>query len=119
MSPSLISHLCFKLCWPIIIINNKCNKIRRVTKTLYLLQSHKFSNENIQATLACPKCEEIFKKEFPLDLEGQIREFKCPVCNSASEADLPSKGIEQQKEFEGDLYEVGDENIEEEIDESI
>jgi Zn finger protein HypA/HybF involved in hydrogenase expression len=90
-----------------------------MTKTLYLLQSHKFSNENIQATLACPKCEVIFKKEFPLDLEGQITEFKCPVCNSASEADLPSKGIEQQKEFEGDLYEVGEENIEEEIDESI
>lgn len=65
-----------------------------MTKTLYLLQGHKFRNENIEATLACPKCEEIFKKEFPLDLEGQITEFKCPVCNSASEADLPSKGIE-------------------------
>ena len=48
-----------------------------------------------------------FQKEFPLDIEGQITEFKCPVCNSASEADLPSKGIEEQKEFEGDLYEVG------------
>jgi hypothetical protein len=54
-----------------------------------------------------------FQKEFPLDIEGQITEFKCPVCNSASEADLPSKGIEEQKEFEGDLYEVGEENIEE------
>ena len=88
-----------------------------MTKTLYLLQSHKFS-DNIQATLACPKCEEIFKKEFPLDLEGQITEFKCPVCNSASEADLTSKGTEEQKEFEGDLYEVGEENIEVEFDES-
>jgi hypothetical protein len=58
-----------------------------------------------------------FQKEFPLDIEGQITEFKCPVCNSASEADLPSKGIEEQKEFEGDLYEVGEENIEE-FDES-
>ena len=84
-----------------------------MTKTLYLLQSHKFSNENIKATLACPKCKEIFKKEFPSELEGQITEFKCPVCNSTSEADLPSKDIEEQKEFEGDLYEVGEENIEE------
>lgn len=100
------------------IINNKSNKIRRMTKTLYLLQGHKFRNENIEATLACPKCEEIFKKEFPLDLEGQITEFKCPVCNSPSEADLPSKGIELQEEFEGDLYETGEENTEEESDES-
>ena len=88
-------------------------------KTLYLLQSHKFSYENIQATLVCPKCDEVFKKEFPLDLEGQITEFKCPVCSSASEADLPSKGLEQQEEFEGDLYEGGEENNEEEeFDES-
>ena len=90
-----------------------------MTKTLYLLQSHKFGNENIQATLLCPKCNQVFKKEFPLDLEGQITEFKCPVCSSASEADLPSKGLEQQEEFEGDLYEVGEEdNIDEEFDES-
>jgi len=83
------------------------------------LQSHKFGNENIEATLVCPKCDENFKKEFPLDLEGQITEFKCPVCNSTSEADIPSKGLDQQEEFEGDLYEVGEEdNIEEEYDES-
>jgi Zn finger protein HypA/HybF involved in hydrogenase expression len=88
------------------------------TKTLYLLQAHKFGYENIEATLACPKCEEIFKKEFPLDLEGQITEFKCPVCNSASEADLPSKRLEQQEEFEADLYEVGEDNSEEEFDKS-
>ena len=90
-----------------------------MTKTLYLLQSHKFGNENIEATLVCPKCDEVFIKEFPLDLEGQITEFKCPVCSSASEAHLPSKGLEQQEEFEGDLYEVGEEdNIDEEFDES-
>jgi hypothetical protein len=59
-----------------------------------------------------------FQKNFPLDLEGQITEFKCPVCNSASEADLPSKGLEEQEEFEGDLYEVGEESNEAEFDES-
>ena len=85
---------------------------------MYLLQSHKFGNENIQATLVCPKCDGVFKKEFLLDLEGQITEFKCPVCSFANEADLPSRGIEQREEFEGDLYEVGEENIEEEFDES-
>ena len=89
-----------------------------MTKPLFLLQSHKFSNDNIETTLVCPKCDEVFKKEFPLDLEGQITEFKCPVCSAASEADLPSKGIEQREEFEGDLYKVGEENIEEEFDES-
>jgi hypothetical protein len=45
-------------------------------------------------------------------------EFKCPICNSASEADLPSKRIEKHKEFEGDLYQVGEE-ITEEFDDSI
>ena len=71
------------------------------------------------SNVSVSKCDEVFKKEFPLDLEGQITEFKCPVCSSASEADLPSKGLEQQEEFEGDLYEVGEENTEEEeFDES-
>lgn len=84
-----------------------------MTTNLFLLQTHKFSNENIQATLVCPKCDEVFKKEFPLDLEGQIIEFKCSVCNSAGEADLPYKGVEEREEFEGDLAEVEEENIEE------
>lgn len=26
----------------------------------------------------CPKCDQVFKKEFPIDLEGQIIGFKCP-----------------------------------------
>jgi len=82
------------------------------------LQSHRFGTENIEATLACPKCEGIFKKQFPLDLEGQITEFKCPVCNSPGEADLPSRDLEQQEEFEGDLFEGGEEDTEEESDES-
>ena len=58
-----------------------------------------------------------FQKRIPFR-SRRIIEFKCPVCSSASEADLPSKGLEQQEEFEGDLYEVGEENIEEELDES-
>ncbi|HEY9399296.1 MAG TPA: hypothetical protein VIP29_05305 [Nitrososphaeraceae archaeon] len=74
-----------------------------MTTNLFLLQSHKFSNENIQGTLVCPKCDEVFKKEFPLDLEGQIIEFKCSVCNSPGEADLPYKGVEEREEFEGIL----------------
>jgi len=70
------------------------------------------------SNFGCPKCDEVFKKKFPLDLEGQITEFKCPVCSTASEADLPSKDIEQREEFEGDLYEGGEEDIEEDFDES-
>lgn len=49
-----------------------------MTKSLFLLVSHKFSNENMEATLVCPKCDQVFKKEFPIDLEGQIIGFKCP-----------------------------------------
>ena len=60
-----------------------------MTNTIFRLQSHKFSADNIQTTLVCSKCDEVFSKEFPLDLEGQTIEFKCPVCNSAGEADLP------------------------------
>jgi len=62
-----------------------------MTNTIFRLQSHKFSTDNIQTTLVCSKCDEVFSKEFPLDLEGQTIEFKCPVCNSAGEADLPYK----------------------------
>jgi hypothetical protein len=58
----------------------------RMTSTLFRLQSNRFSTDNIQATLVCSKCTEVFSKEFPLDLEGQTIEFKCPVCNSAGEA---------------------------------
>jgi hypothetical protein len=73
----------------------------------------------MEATLACPKCEEIFKKEFPLDLEGQITEFKCPICNSLSEDDLPIRGLKEKEEFEGYLFEGGEDNIEDDFDESI
>ena len=40
--------------------------------SIFLLQSHKFSNDNIEATLVCLKCDEVFKKDFPIDLEVQM-----------------------------------------------
>ena len=83
-----------------------------MTKPLFILRSHKFSNDNIETTLVCPKCDEVFKKEFPIDLEGQITEFKCPICDSSGEADLPYKSIEERRQFEGDLPELEEENIE-------
>ncbi|HEU0144203.1 MAG TPA: hypothetical protein VFQ47_05420, partial [Nitrososphaera sp.] len=51
-----------------------------LANSTFRVQSHKFSQENIQTTLVCSKCDEVFSKEFPLDLEGQTIEFKCPVC---------------------------------------
>jgi DNA-directed RNA polymerase subunit RPC12/RpoP len=68
-----------------------------MTNTIFRLQSHKFSTDNIQTTLVCSKCDEVFSKEFPLDLEGQTIEFKCPVCNSGGEADLPIKALKREK----------------------
>src|SRR5919106_710525 len=47
-----------------------------MTNTIFRLQSHKFSTDNIQTTLVCSKCDEVFSKEFPLDLEGQTIELK-------------------------------------------
>lgn len=83
-----------------------------MTKPLFLLQSHKFSNDNIETTLVCPKCDEVFKKEFPIDLEGQITEFKCPVCYNSGEADLPYKGIEERELVDEDPVEIEEDNIE-------
>ncbi len=71
-----------------------------------MLQSHKFSNDNIEATLVCLKCDEVFKKDFPVDLEGQTIQFKCPVCNAVGEADLPYKKIEERQELEEDFGEI-------------
>src|SRR5919197_1463366 len=51
-----------------------------LANTSFRVQAHKFSQDNIQTTLVCSKCDEVFSKEFPLDLEGQTIEFKCPVC---------------------------------------
>ena len=76
-----------------------------MTKALFLLQSHKFSTENIEGTLICSKCDEVFTKEFPLDLEGQTIEFRCPVCNFAGEADIPYKPVEEREKLDEDLIE--------------
>jgi hypothetical protein len=89
-----------------------------MTKGLFLLQSHKFSNDNIEGTLVCLKCDEVFTKQFPLGLEGETIEFKCPVCNSAGEADIPYKPVEEREELEEDLTELEQEG-EEEFDEII
>ena len=82
-------------------------------KSTFLLQSHKFSNDNIDATLVCLKCHEVFKKDFPVDLEGQTIQFKCPVCSSVGEADLPYKKTEERKEIEEDFGEAEQENSDE------
>lgn len=82
-----------------------------MTKGLFLLQSHKFSTENFEGTLVCSKCNEVFTRQFPLDLEGQTIEFRCPVCNSAGEADIPYKPVEEREELEEDLTELEQEDM--------
>ena len=85
--------------------------------TIFRIQSHKFSQDSIQTTQVCSKCDEIFSKEFPLDLEGQTIEFKCPVCGAVGEADLPYKSAEEREEFEEDFEEVEEEASDDEFDE--
>ncbi|MDX1373233.1 MAG: hypothetical protein R3321_12220 [Nitrososphaeraceae archaeon] len=80
---------------------------------VFRVQSHKFTQDYIQATLVCSKCDEVFSKEFLLDLEGQTTEFKCPVCSVIGEADLPYKTAEEREEFDDDLDEVEEENNDE------
>jgi phage FluMu protein Com len=82
-----------------------------MTKGLFLLQSHKFSTENFEGTLVCSKCNEVFTRQFPLNLEGQTIEFRCPVCNSAGEADIPYKPVEEREELEEDLTELEQEDM--------
>jgi hypothetical protein len=81
-----------------------------MSKGLFLLQSHKFSTENIEGTLVCSKCDEVFTKQFPIDVEGQTIEFRCPVCNSAGEADIPFKPVEEREQLEEDLTELEQED---------
>jgi hypothetical protein len=71
-----------------------------MSSTVFKLQSNKFSTDSIRTSLACPKCQEIFSKEFPLDLEGQTIEFKCPVCLSGGESDLPYKNPEEKENLD-------------------
>ena len=70
-----------------------------MVNTIFRVQSHKFTQENIQTTLVCSNCDEVFTKEFLLDLEGQTIEFKCPVCGNLGEADIPYKTAEEREEF--------------------
>jgi len=84
-----------------------------MTKGLFLLQSHKFSNDSIEGTLVCSKCDEVFTEQFPLGLEGETIEFKCPVCNCAGEADIPYKPVEEREELEEDFTELEQEGGEE------
>ena len=80
-----------------------------MTRNLYILESHKFTNDNVEGTFVCPKCDGVFIKDFPLDLEGQIIEFKCPVCRTSNEADLPYKQIDKREDLEGDIMDVEEE----------
>jgi rRNA maturation endonuclease Nob1 len=81
-----------------------------LANTTFRVQSHKFSQDNIQTTLVCSKCDEVFSKEFPLDLE-------CPVCGVPGEADLPYKSAEEREELEEDFEEVEEEEGGEEFEE--
>ena len=90
-----------------------------MASTIFRVQSHKFSQDNIQTTLVCSKCDEVFSKEFPLDLEGQTIEFKCLVCGGPGEADLPYKSAEEREEFEEDFDEVEEEEGDNEFEEDF
>lgn len=81
-------------------------------RPLFLLQRHKFNNDNIEATLICTKCEQMFTKEFPVDLEGQITEFKCPICETSGEAELPYKPVDEREALEEDFVEFDEHDIE-------
>lgn len=101
----------------IILIKNIAQIEEKMTSALFRLQSNRFSTDNIQATFVCSKCQEVFSKEFPLDLEGQTIEFKCPVCRSAGEADLPYKSPEERENLELDLDLVEEETGAEDLEE--
>ncbi|AIF83807.1 hypothetical protein NTE_01746 [Candidatus Nitrososphaera evergladensis SR1] len=73
------------------------------TNTTFLLETIKFSQDNLHTTLACSKCAEVFQKEFPLALEGLTSQFKCPICGAVGEADLPSKEGEEPEKLQEDL----------------
>ena len=82
--------------------------------TTFILEASKFSQDNLQTTLVCANCTEVFQKEFPIELEGVTAEFKCPVCNSVGEADLPYKVADEPEKLQADLLDSQDEEEEEE-----
>jgi hypothetical protein len=88
-----------------------------MSSTVFRLQTNVFSTDSIRTTLVCPKCQEIFSKEFPSDLEGHTIEFKCPVCFPGAEADLPYKNPEEKEDLELDLDVVEEETSGEEYEE--
>lgn len=81
-----------------------------MSRNLYILESHKFTNDNVEATFVCPKCDGVFVKDFPLDIEGQIIEFRCPVCKSSNEADIPYKKIDEREDLERDIVDIEEED---------
>lgn len=81
--------------------------------TIFRVQSHKFSQDNIQTTLVCSNCDQVFSKDFLLDLEGQTIEFKCTVCGTQGEADLPYKSAEEREELDETIEDIEDEGEEE------
>lgn len=74
-----------------------------MTNTAFLLKMSKFNQDIIGATLACSNCAEVFQKEFPLALEGLTTRFKCPVCGTFGEADLPYKEAGEPEKLQEDL----------------
>ena len=83
------------------------------------MQSHKFSQDNIQTTLVCSNVHEVFSKEFPLDLPLKAKQLSLTtlVCGAPGEADLPYKSAEEREEFEEDFEEVEEEEGGEDFEE--
>ena len=46
------------------------------------------------------------QKEFPVDLEGQTIEFKCPICSSVGDTHLPYKSSEERENLDLELDQV-------------
>ncbi|MFZ0556440.1 MAG: hypothetical protein WCF07_11780 [Nitrososphaeraceae archaeon] len=46
-------------------------------------------------------------------MEGQTIEFKCPVCGTAGETDLPYKSAEEREELDEDIEDIEEEGEEE------
>jgi hypothetical protein len=88
--------------------------ILKLADSLFLLQALKLSADSIKAALVCSKCDEAFQKDFPLDLEGQTVEFKCPICGAIGEADIPYNSVDERERIKEGLEEdAADEEAEE------